>query len=205
MERSILLEMAAKREVEIKFEIDDLQTLVRRLETLGFSQATVRTHEMNALYDLPGGRLRKRGALLRVRQYGPKWTVTYKDRSTVGRGRHKSRREIETRVEDGQALATILEHVGFEPSFAYEKFRSEWTDAIGHVVLDETPIGNFGEIEGPPQWIDQVAARLGIPKEQYITCSYAELFVAWKRKTRNKARQMLFSQVQEPTKVRFSR
>lgn len=197
--------MAAKREVEIKFKIDDLHALVERLEAVGFAQATGRTHEMNTLYDLPGGRLRRRGALLRLRQYGPRWTVTYKDRSAVGRTRHKSRREIETGVRDGRALASILENVGFEPSFAYEKFRSEWSDGTGHVVLDETPVGNFGEIEGPSRWIDEVAARLGIAKQQYITSSYAELFLAWKRNTKSKARHMLFSEVRKTTKVPFDR
>ena len=29
--------------------------------------------------------------------------------------------------------------------------------AKGHVVVDETPIGNFGEIEGPSRWIDRTA------------------------------------------------
>src|SRR5262249_44898532 len=150
-------------------KVDEPQKLIERLQKLGFSQITGHTHEMNMLFDLPGGRLRRRGALLRVRQYGPKWTVTYKDRNTVGAARHKSRREIETVVQDGKALATILQNIGFQPSFAYEKFRSEWSDGTGHVVLDETPIGNFGEIEGPARWIDQIASRLGISKNQYIT------------------------------------
>jgi adenylate cyclase, class 2 len=183
------------QEVEVKFEVDDREALIERLRSLGFFQVTEHTHEMNMLYDLPGGRLRRRGALLRVRQYGAKCTVTYKDRNNIRPGRHKSRREIETMVQDGQALSSILQNVGFEPSFAYEKFRSEWSDGTGHVVLDETPIGNFGEIEGPPPWIDEVAGRLGIPNDQYITSSYAELFLAWKRKTRSKARQMLFSEI----------
>ena len=200
--RSILLEMPGKREiheVEVKFEVDDREALIERLRSLGFFQVTEHTHEMNMLYDFPGGRLRRRGALLRVRQYGAKWTVTYKDRNNIRPGRHKSRREIETTVQDGQALSSILQNVGFEPSFAYEKFRSEWSDGTGHVVLDETPIGNFGEIEGPPLWIDEVAGGLGIANDQYITSSYAELFLAWKRKTRSKARQMLFSEI--PSKI----
>jgi adenylate cyclase class 2 len=171
---------------------------------------------MNTLYDLPGGSLRRRGALLRVRKYGHKWTVTYKDKGRVKPGHHKIRREIETPVEDGQALAEILEALGYKPSFAYEKFRSEWTGGPqtpsgktpagtksahnnvvgagqGHVVIDETPIGNFGEIEGPPQWIDEVARQLGISTTQYITASYAELFLQWKKKTGNKVTQMRFS------------
>jgi adenylate cyclase, class 2 len=190
--------MPGKQEIEIKFKVDDSQSLAEQLQSVGFQQVTARTHEVNTLYDLAGGRLRRRGALLRVRQYGAKWTITYKDRSQVRPGRHKSRREIETVVHDGQALATILEALGFEPSFAYEKFRSEWSDGTGHVVVDETPIGNFGEIEGPPRWIDRVARHLGISKSQYITESYAELFLAWKRKTRSKAEQMLFSQLSGP-------
>lgn len=184
--------MSADREVEIKFRINDTKALTTELEASGFRLVTGRTHETNTLYDLPGAPLRRRGALLRIRQYGPNWTVTYKDRSKIRPGRHKSRREIETQVENGKALAGILEAAGFKPGFAYEKFRSEWGDGAGHVVIDETPIGTFGEIEGPPQWIDNVARRLGISRDQYITASYAELFLEWKRKTRSKAAQMLF-------------
>ena len=109
---------------------------------------------MNTLYDQPGSKLRRRGALLRLREYGPRWTLTYKDRSGKQSGRHKSRREIETQVENGEAMGRIIEAVGFSPSFRYEKFRSEWADSNGHVVIDETPIGNFGEIEGQAKWID---------------------------------------------------
>jgi adenylate cyclase class 2 len=203
--------MSGNQEIEIKFRIDDVATLTDRLPGLGFRLITDRTHEMNTLYDLPGGRLRRCGALLRIRKYGHKWTVTYKDQGRVKPGRHKIRREIETPVEDGQALAEILEALGYKPSFAYEKFRSEWTGGPrtpsgtnsklnhvvgaggGHVVIDETPIGNFGEIEGPPQWIDEVARQLGISTTQYITASYAELFLQWKKKTGNKVTQMRFS------------
>ena len=200
--------MSANREIEIKFRIEDIKALTARLEASGFRMVTSRTHEMNTLYDRPGGLLRRRGALLRIRKYGRRWTVTYKDKSNIRPGRHKSRREIETPVEDGGALAQILEACGFKPGFAYEKFRSEWTDSApspstpergrdgrqgeGHVLLDETPIGDFGEIEGPPEWIDEVAGQLGISWAQYITASYAELFLQWKKRTGSKVAQMLF-------------
>lgn len=184
--------MPSHREVEIKFRIDDIDTLTTGLQAAGFRLITRRTHEMNCLYDQPGGKLRRRGALLRLRQYGPRWTVTYKDRSGPQSGRHKSRREIETQVENGEALAQVLEAVGFSPSFRYEKYRSEWSDSSGHVLIDETPIGNFGEIEGQPQWIDATARRLNIPVKSYLKESYAELFTAWKRQTRSKAKEMTF-------------
>ena len=184
--------MTEGHEVEIKFQVKDLASLSARLSVLGFRMITERTHEMNTLYDLKGSPLRRRGALLRLRQYGPKWTITFKDKSRVA-SRHKSRREIETQVDHGLALAEILTSVGFKPSFTYEKFRSEWSDGAGHVVIDETPIGNFAEIEGPPDWIDSVAQKLDVSSKDYITSTYAELFSQWKKKTRSKATQMLFS------------
>ena len=185
--------MSGRHEVEIKFRVEDIPALTARLEAAGFRQVTPRTHEMNTLYDLPGSPLRRRGAVLRIRKYGPSWTVTYKDKSATQPGRHKSRREIETPVENGQALAEILHSCGFEPGFAYEKFRSQWSDGAGNVVVDETPIGNFAEIEGSPEWIDTVAARLGVSRRHYITASYAELFLLWKKKSGSEVTQMLFA------------
>jgi adenylate cyclase class 2 len=187
--------MSSDREVEVKFSIGDIEALTANLQTAGFRLITARTHEMNTLYDQPGSRLRRRGALLRLREYGPRWTLTYKDKSGPQSGRHKSRREIETQVENGEATARMIEAIGFSPSFRYEKFRSEWSDSNGHVVIDETPIGNFGEIEGQPKWIDATARRLNISVKSYLKESYAELFAAWKRKTKSKAKEMTFKAV----------
>jgi adenylate cyclase class 2 len=184
--------MADNREVEIKFRIDDIDALTSALQSAGLRMITPRTHEMNTLYDQPGDMLRHRGALLRLREYGPKWTLTYKDKSGSQPGKHKSRKEIETEVQKGESMAAIIEAVGFSPSFRYEKFRSEWSDSHGHVVVDETPIGNFGEIEGQPEWIDATARRLKIGEESYIQESYAELFAAWQRQTKSTAKEMTF-------------
>src|SRR5258708_345552 len=166
--------MASNREVEIKFAVSNLPVLIRKLKTQGFTLVTRRTHELNTLYDLPGQPLRAKGSVLRLRQYGSKWTLTYKDKGKAGR--HKTRREIETVIQNGPATDGILGRLGFQPSFRYEKFRSEWTDGQGHVVLDETPIGMFGEIEGPGRWIDAVAKNLAITPSPYVTNSYTDLF-----------------------------
>src|SRR5262249_27761235 len=109
--------MAGNREVEIKFKIDGVESLAAKLGAAGIQLVTERTHEMNPLYDLPGNPLRRRGALLRIRKYGARWTATYKDKSKVKPGRHKSRTEIETQVQDGQALSEILQAAGFRPGF----------------------------------------------------------------------------------------
>jgi adenylate cyclase, class 2 len=180
-------------EVEIKFLVADAKALARRLRAAGFRLVTRRTHEMNVLYDLPGQPLRKRGEILRLRKYGDRWIFTHKSRGTALR--HKSRQELETEVADGAVLDRILRVLGFSPSFRYEKFRSEWTDGNGKVVIDETPIGNVAEIEGRPRWIDRTARILGIPQSSYITLSYGAMFEEWKRRTGSPAKDMTFATV----------
>jgi adenylate cyclase, class 2 len=178
------------REVEIKFRVRSIPTLKTALKRAGFRLLTPRTHEMNVLYDLPGQQLRKRGELLRLRKYGKTWLLTHKAKANIGR--HKLRVETETELADGGKFEKILLALGYRPSFRYEKFRSEWSDGKGHVVLDETPIGTFGEIEGSPRWIDQTAKSLGIARQDYITGSYAELFFAWKKAHRASLKEMTF-------------
>src|SRR5882672_5114172 len=102
--------MASNKEIEIKFQADDLRELTRRLRADGFRQITPRTHEMNTLYDLPGQPLRRRGELLRLRRYGKEWLLTHKAKSTDGR--HKTREETETKVNDGKEMDAILRALG---------------------------------------------------------------------------------------------
>ncbi|HKS71816.1 MAG TPA: class IV adenylate cyclase [Terriglobales bacterium] len=187
--------MPSPKEIEIKFRVEDVRALTRQLRASGFRLLTLRTHELNTLYDLPGLALRKRGELLRLRKYGTEWVLTHKSKGSPGR--HKTRVELETEVSDGPRMHAILLALGYRPTFRYEKFREEWSDGKGHVVVDETPIGNFGEIEGPARWIDRTAKELGIAPQQYITDTYAGLFFAWKRRTRNRAREMTFSAIRK--------
>ena len=147
------------------------------------------------MYDLPGRVLQKRGEVLRLRKYGNEWLLTHKAKGKVTR--HKTRVETETKVADGGKLETILQSLGYVSTFRYEKFRAEWSDGKGHVVVDETPIGSFGEIEGPARWIDRTALLLGLDRSSYITQSYVELFFVWKSRL-SRVREMTFQAVRNP-------
>jgi adenylate cyclase, class 2 len=186
------------KEIEVKFRGENLKALQRKLREIGFRLETPRTHEINTLYDLPGEILRNRKELLRLRQYGKEWTLTHKSAGKIGR--HSSRQELETEVNDGKKMDLILRALGYTPSFRYEKFRAEWTDGKGQVVLDETPIGNFCEIEGSPRWIDATAKRLGVSQDQYIKKNYATLFQDWKQETGSTATDMTFKMRPERSK-----
>ena len=181
------------KEIEIKFRVADLRGLGRKLRAAEFRRTTPRTHETNTLYDLPGEVLRGRKELLRIRKYGSEWTLTHKSKGKIGR--HNSRIELETGVSDGKKMDAILRALGYAPSFRYDKFRSEWTDGKGQVVVDETPIGNFCEIEGAPGWIDATAKKLGVAAADYITKNYAGLFLEWKTRTKSRADEMTFKAV----------
>jgi adenylate cyclase, class 2 len=181
------------KEVEIKFRIENMPAVIRSLKQAGFKCVTRSTHEMNTLYDLPGEKLRGRGELLRLRKYGDSWVLTHKAKGKAGR--HKSRVELQTDIEDGNQMDAILRALGFTPIFRYEKYRAEWSDGAGNVVLDETPIGNFGEIEGAARWIDRTARDLGISRSDYITQTYAPMFFEWKQRTGSEATEMMFRAV----------
>ena len=184
-------------ETEIKFRVDDVANLTQRLEAASFRLQTPRAFESNVLYDTPGRQMRARTEILRIRSYAGRWTVTHKRLPDVGPGEdtHKHRIETETDVADGAALEEIFLSLGLTHAFRYEKWRAEWADGEGHCVVDETPIGNYAELEGSAEWIDHAAARLGIDRSQYITLSYGRLFELWREQHRSTAQDLTFAAV----------
>ena len=182
-------------ETEIKFRVDDLPGLSSRLVLAGFTLQTPRSFEANVLYDTPTRQMRARTEILRIRNYAGRCIITHKRLPDVGPGEdaHKHRIETETEVSDGSVLAQIFHSIGLTPAFRYEKWRTEWSDGEGHCVVDETPIGNFAELEGSPAWIDRIAALLGIDPGQYITLSYGRLFEAWRDQHGSSAQDLTFA------------
>ena len=72
----------------------------------------------------------------------------------------------------------------------------EWSDSEGHCVVDETPIGNFAELEGTADWIDRVAARLGVSASASImTLSYGRLFDQWRADHHSTAEHLTFDAI----------
>lgn len=182
-------------ETEVKFRIENLQDIEQRIRGLGFRVVTPRTFERNTLYDTPDRRLRSRRSILRIRRYGDRWLLTHKcvPADHDPSARHKRRVETETEVSDGDALGIVFCQLGYEPVFVYEKWRAEYSDGTGHCVLDETPIGDFAELEGPEEWIDATCARLGLDPASLRTLSYGRLFEQWRAKTGSPARDMTFA------------
>ncbi len=165
-------------ETEVKLRIEDIESLKRRLQEIGFTVDVERLFEANTLYDKPDKELQRAGMLLRLRQAGDKSVITWKGKQQPGP--HKNRPECETSIGSLDVLGEIFEQLGYGRSFRYEKFRTEFknpSEPSGVVTLDETPIGNFMELEGPGDWIDHTARQLGFAESEYVLESYGRLYL----------------------------
>jgi adenylate cyclase class 2 len=173
-------------EVEIKLRIGDLYQARARLSQIGFHVHKERALERNLVFNTEAGRL------LRLRDFSGKNILTYK--GPAGPGPHKSREEIEVEVSDAAGIQEILDRLGYRPVFIYEKYRAEYQrpGEPGIVTIDETPIGDFFEIEGAPEWIDRTAQELGRPPSEYITHSYGALFAIYRQETPGSPPNMVF-------------
>ncbi|MDX1616603.1 MAG: class IV adenylate cyclase [Candidatus Promineifilaceae bacterium] len=167
---------ADRLEIEVKFLVDDLETMRRRLDEVGARRVRERTHEYNIRYDNGWGGLQLQGKLLRLRQ-DTAAKITFKGEPKTGReSEARVREELEIEVQDFETMDAILRRVGFEAVQVYEKYRE--TYELGEeleVVLDELPYGNFVELEGEEAAIRGAADELGLDWERRILENYLAL------------------------------
>lgn len=184
---------ADRTETEIKLRVSDPAAIYSRLEQAGFQVTCGRVFEANTIYDTAEGTLRRGGTLLRLREVGGRAILTFKGPSIPGK--HKSREELETTVGSASTSALIFDRLGFVPGFRYEKYRTEYErpGLPGVVTVDETPIGWFLELEGAPEWIDSTAAELGFSEDNYLTLSYATLYINYCKDRQVAPTDMVFS------------
>lgn len=182
------------QETEIKLRAPNPAAAAELLTTHGFAVSKPRTHERNSVFDTEEASLRSSGLLLRVREAGGSNILTFKGPST--KGRYKMREELEVNLSDAHLFEQILKRLGFNRTFVYEKYRTEFEEDSGKgtATLDETPIGTFLELEGEGEWIDRFAAQLGFKESDYITASYGTLYREWCAEHRQTPADMLWPQ-----------
>jgi adenylate cyclase class 2 len=201
------------KEVEIKLRIEDLRALRGRLSQIGARVTVQRAFERNFLFDTPKAELKKRQQVLRIRKemptrrrtkHGTGVLLTFKGPvarpgKRKGSELHKTQEEIELKASDGRALTKIFHALGLREWFRYEKFRTtfalvgsaRWATGL-EIVIDETPIGDFAELEGPARAIDRAAREMGFAKRDYVTKNYIELYQQYRKKRRGAPGNMLF-------------
>ncbi|GAB4577883.1 MAG: hypothetical protein Fur0022_06150 [Anaerolineales bacterium] len=162
-------------ELEVKFLLANPGAFINRLQALGAHLEAPRLHETNLRFDTPDQALRRSYQVLRLRQ-DAKARVTYKGPGEL-QGGVRARQEIEFGVDDFDAARATFEALGYEVSFVYEKYRTTYQLENVEIVLDETPIGTFTEIEGPDaESIQTTAHHLRLDWNARINDSYVYLF-----------------------------
>ena len=169
-------------ETEIKIKIEDVGGFCIQLNALNPGILSERHFEDNHLLDFPDGRLKSGQCLLRIRFAGGCSFLTFKGPPRPD-GVFKTREELETRLDDGTALLQVLERIGMSVCFQYQKYRREFALGRVHIAVDETPIGNYAELEGTEDGIRALADTLGIAESSFLRLSYYSLYLEHCRKT----------------------
>jgi adenylate cyclase class 2 len=161
-------------ENEAKFYLQRPAEFQQHIESLGAKVVEARVYELNLRFDTPGLDLRRAAQVLRLRQ-DRRARLTYKDSESIVSG-SLSRRELEITVSDFGVTKELLEALGFEVVFIYEKYRTTYELDEVEVVLDELPYGQFVEVEGERNSLRTAAEKLGLDWEAAIPASYSRLF-----------------------------
>jgi adenylate cyclase class 2 len=165
-------------ESEIKLRVPDPAAARDALAGIGATLRLPRHFEDNVLFDDARASLRATGRIVRLRRREPGEAIlTYKGQKRIVEG-IRSREEVESAIGDAAALQAILAALGLRPAFRYQKYRESWAWRDVEIVVDETPIGTYLEIEGPLATIHAAARALGFDPKDYITESYIGLFLA---------------------------
>ncbi|MBE2266736.1 MAG: class IV adenylate cyclase [Anaerolinea sp.] len=167
--------MAKLHETELKLYYPDLDALRARIEAAGAQITAPRVYEKNIRFDAENGWLSTTSTVLRLR-YDTRARLTYKDGEKIHGNFGSTRFEAEVEVSDLETMQIILERLGFQPVFIYEKYRTTYQLGDAELMLDELPYGNFVEIEADETSIRRVVKQFGLEGAQRYTNSYSVLF-----------------------------
>jgi len=170
--------MSAILEREVKLRFESAEAARTAVLATGATPVHGRRLQEDCLLDTAGEDLRLRRSALRVRMDGGRSLLTFK--GPVQPALIKVREELETIVGDGHLLLRILEELGFQVWFRYQKYREEFA------------VGVFVEIEGGERGIAHVAQALGRGPADYLLESYRGLFVQHCEQRGMPATDMLF-------------
>jgi adenylate cyclase class 2 len=180
---------ARMQEIEAKFPRPDLESLRKWVVQLGGQTTRRRVFERNLRFDTHDGRLRAHKEILRLR-HDLETVLSYKQQGES----FEQRREIEVRAQDPEGVRALLEALGFEVAFIYEKYRQVLVLDGAEVMLDELPFGNFVEVEAADlEQVRHTCNRLEMDWGKRLRANYQMLFEAVARELDLEFRDATFS------------
>lgn len=183
-------------EIEVKLQLS-IEAFAPAGITLELS--TPRHFEDNWLLDTGARQLGQQFSILRVRAINGKGLLTYKEKPSddAPASQFKLRVELETELDNVSEALAIFARLGYHRFFRYQKYRSIYEAILPsgkrlHVMADETPLGNFLELEGEEDAIAEAVRLLGLTPSDYILESYLALQIAHCRQRGKPLEDMVF-------------
>ncbi|HEY5087122.1 MAG TPA: class IV adenylate cyclase [Gemmatimonadaceae bacterium] len=167
---------APTREVEVKARVEDLDAARRNIERAG-AVLVFDGRLRDRVYDTPDRTLAAWDQVLRLRTYishpGVSAHLDWKG-PTSREGGFKVRSELTTSVSEPDALASVLERLGYEVvreidrDIAQYELASSDAETVAVVRFERYPrMDTLVEVEGPPTQIERAIDALAIPRSHF--------------------------------------
>ena len=183
--------MTVHDELEVKARVDDPAALSRTLAAAG--RLEFHGTMSDRRYDR-GGELEARDEVVRLRVYQPagaepSWGVLAWKGPSGARGAYRHRAEVETRVADAAAAASVLQRLGLEVILRIDRDIEQYRVGEAVVRLERYPgMDTLLEVEGPPAAIEHAIAATGLPRRAFLAESLPHFVAEFERRTGRRAR-----------------
>jgi len=174
------------REVELKAVVDDLALRRARVEAAGATLVFVGRLE-DRRYDTADRRLVRDDLVLRLRTYrdvrGVRSHLDWKGPTERVNG-FKVRDELSTSVGDGDMLATMLTHLGYEIVREIDRQITQYEWRGTTIRFEEYPrMDILVEVEGTPEGIEAAIEMVGLARGVFTAGRLPDFVAAYERRT----------------------
>ncbi len=157
-------------EVELKSVVDDLERRRRAVEAAG-AKLVFEGRLADRRYDTPDRALHGRDHVLRMRAYsdaaGTRAELDWKGPTHREDG-YKSREELEVHVDEPEALATMLDRLGYRVTMEIDREIIQYELHGAMVRFECYPrMDVLVEVEGTPAQIERAVAAIGLPRDGF--------------------------------------
>lgn len=177
-------------EIELKAVVDDLVLRRAAVERAGGALEMEGRLE-DRRYDTPGGTLKSRDHVLRVRVFrdaaSERASLEWKGPVEMRDG-YKLREEIGTGAEDAAALIAIVEQLGYVVTRAIDRDIAQYTLHGAKVRFERYPrMDVLVEVEGERDAIERAVTALGMPRDAFNADNLPAFVERYERRTGQRA------------------
>jgi adenylate cyclase class IV len=158
--------------VELKCVVDDAARRRAAIEAAG-ATLTYEGRLADRRYDTPEHALTARDHVLRVRVYGRgserRAELDWKGPTRYDGG-YKVREELDVPVTEPDALAMVLDRLGYVVTIAIDREIAQYDFGGAMIRFERYPrMDDLVEVEGTPEQIERAIAALGLPRGHFTS------------------------------------